>query len=187
MCWVFFCTCAVTSLTTTTLQAIWVIWVFLVLKLYMTKVKRQCSQNRIKGQENLKNCSKRETQTQFESNSEREKVPILGSFLSLLPLSRLFVSQLLSKQAVTLIPPLAVKYERRSTDTHVEMHSCVSGFMPSGLPWRWAQGKPSFPTDHIVLFMEARGQMSTSWVFIYSVWVHVCAWHRVWIILTLMK
>lgn len=47
----------------------------------MTKVKRQCSQNRIKGQENLENGSKRETETQFESNSEREKVPVLGFLL----------------------------------------------------------------------------------------------------------
>lgn len=83
--------------------------------------------------------------------------------MSPIPLSRLFVSLLPSKQAVTPIPTLAVK------GTHIRMHkharTCRHSCEPYSLGGEFTEEmgsrKAAAPIDPIALFMGVGGHVST--------------------------
>lgn len=103
--------------------------------------------------------------------------------MSLLPLSRLFVSLLLSKQAVTLIPFWLSKghtYKCTSTNTRGDTQLC-------GLsPWGCSEDRLKEDRHAGWSHCSVYGGWRTNGHFV-RVWTVVCVCNRVWMRLTVMK
>lgn len=99
-----------------------------------------------------------------------------------MPLSRLFVSLLLSEQAVTPFPWLSKGHAYKCTNTWTRADTFVCS-IPSGMTREVGSREAAKPTDLIALLMGVEGQMFTSCVLELC----VCVCDGVWMKLTEMR